>query len=277
MSKQRKKKDKGVLLADAPKVDDVPESDPDGKVPAKILMNGGVARVPRWPIYAPVGESDLLEVFWRRDGVTTTIYSDVKPGPITETEFIIPLDKSIFQGDGVAYLYYRQKRFPVGNPLTSEERKLTIDHSVIPLPVLKEPRFPDVNFDGYLNCTTLRPIWEGVYVKVPFQNLNKDDICELSWRGYSNLNNSEDFFVEGSAGGLSYTLSQADADNKDGFELPPIPFSPYLEDLINKCCVSATYKIRSAGDYIGKSLVEIAKIDRAISGDEYCGPPRKNF
>ncbi|WLH33208.1 hypothetical protein PSH79_14785 [Pseudomonas sp. FP2196] len=274
MPTQRKKDDAGVLLADPPTVDGVPDSDPDGRLPAEVLLNGGVARVPLWPIHADTpGKTDLLEVFWRQDAVTTLIYSDPKAGPITETEFLIPLDKDLFKGDGVAFLYYRVRPQPFGNPLTSEEKKLTIDRSVIPLPLLLDAQFPDVDFWGYLNCETVRPIWNGVYVKVPFQDLMENDVCELSWRGFSVLNGSEEFYVEGTAGQLSHVLSRAEADNRNGFTLPSIPFSPYLQQLINNCSITAMYKIRRAGDYIGQSRNALAKIDRLVVGSDLpCGP-----
>ncbi|MBR7197931.1 MULTISPECIES: hypothetical protein [unclassified Pseudomonas] len=275
MSMHRKSDNAGILLADPPTVDGVPDSDPDGRLPAEVLLNGGVARVPRWPIYADAPEkTDLLEVFWRPDGgVAVRIYHDPKVGPITETEFMIPLDKGLFQNDGVAFLYYRVSPQPFGNPLTSEEKRLTIDHSVIPLPILLSPSFTGVDFYGYLNCATKKPIWEGVYVKVPFQNFRENDVCELSWRGFSELTNSEEFYVEGSAGELSHTMSLAEAGNRDGFELPSIPFSPYLEQLIDKCSITARYRVKRDGRYIGQSRDELAKIDRIIPGEDIpCGP-----
>lgn len=275
MSTHRKNDNAGILLADPPTVDGVPDSDPDGLLPAEVLLNGGVARVPLWPIYADVpGETDLLEVFWRPDGdAAVRIYDDPKIGPITETEFMIPLDKGLFQNDGIAFLYYRVSPQPFGNPLTSAEKRLTIDHSVIPLPILLKPIFPHVNLWGYLNCASVKPIWEGVYVKVPFQNLSRGDICELSWRGFSVINGREEFYVEGSAGGISHTMTLAEAENNDGFELPPIPFSPYLEQLIDRCSVTARYKVKRGGRYIGESRDELAKIDRIIPGEDIpCGP-----
>ncbi|WP_456022552.1 hypothetical protein [Pseudomonas protegens] len=275
MSTHRKNDNAGILLADPPTVDGVPDSDPDGRLPAQVLLNGGVARVPRWPIYADApGKTDLLEVFWRPDGdVAIRIYNDPKVGPITETEFMIPLDKGLFQNDGIAFLYYRVSPQPFGNPLTSQEKKLTIDHSVIPLPILLKPSFPDVDFYGYLNCDTENPIWEGVYVKVPFQNFRENDVCELSWRGFSKLTNSEEFYVEGSAGELTHIISLDESGNREGFKLPPIPFSPYLEELIDKCSVTAQYKIKSNGSYIGQSLLNLAKIDRIEAGSSVpCGP-----
>jgi hypothetical protein len=135
------------------------------------------------------------------------------------------------------------------------------------------PSFPDADDYGYLNCATKNPIWEGVYVKVPFQNFRENDVCELSWRGFSELTNSEEFYVEGSAGELSHTVSLAEAGDREGFKLPPIPFSPYLEQLIDKCSVTAQYKVKRDGRYIGQSRDELAKIDRIIPGEDIpCGP-----
>ncbi|WP_285415685.1 hypothetical protein [Pseudomonas sp. efr-133-TYG-5] len=266
------------LLADPPKVDDVLDSDPDGNVPAKVLLNGGIARVPRWPNYADQpGRADELTVYWVRGGVTDTIYKQVKDGPITEVEFAIPLDVSLFANDGIAHIYYSVRAvrpFP-GNRLDSAEKKLTIDRSVIPLPILLEPEFPDATYSGYLNCDTQRPIWDGIFVLIPFQGFKKGDICESVWRGFSVLNGAEQFYVPGTRGEFSYTLSEDDEKNLDGFELPPIPFVPYSEPLVNRCSGTLVYKIKRAGVYIGQSEVGLVKIDRIIvgSGGKSCGPP----
>lgn len=268
------------LLAEPPTVDDVPDSDPDGNVPAKVLINGGTARVPRWPNYADQPEkSDELTVYWVQGGITTPIYKQVKDGPITEIEFEIPLDASFFSNDGIAFLYYSAravKPFP-GNKVDSYEKKLTIDRSIIPLPVLLEPIFPDATIWGYLNCDTGRPIWDGIFVLIPFQGFKKGDICESVWKGFSVLNADEDYYVDGTLGEFSYTLTEEDERNVEGFELPPIPFVPHSKPLIDKCSGSVVYKIKRGGDYIGESEVGYVKIDRIKSGRfgvrVICGPP----
>ncbi|EJM12887.1 hypothetical protein PMI22_05169 [Pseudomonas sp. GM21] len=270
-SESRPKK-KGILLADAPSVDDVPDSDPDGRLPANVLLNGGQARVPRWPIYADQpGEMDELTVFWRRDGRTIEIYKEIKNGPITEKEFLISIGTHLLLGDGVAFLYYMVKPIP-GNRLFSVERKLTIDHSVIPLPVLLEPTFPDANGGGYLNCGTERAIWDGLYIKIPYQNLEKDDVCVLFWQGYTSLNGADKTEITGTEGEFSYTLSDEDAKNINGFELPPIVFVPFVEPVVYGSG-TARYKIRRAGEFVGESKKGLVRIDRIEAGEEnYCGP-----
>ncbi|AXI61758.1 hypothetical protein DLD99_15175 [Pseudomonas kribbensis] len=275
-----KGKSSNRLLADRPTVDDVPDSDPDGNVPAKVLINGGTARVPRWPNYADqLGKSDELTVYWVQGGITTTIYKQVKDGPITEVEFEIPLDVSLFSNDGVAMLYYSVravKPFP-GNKTESEEKKLTIDRSIIPLPVLLPPKFPDADIWGYLHCDTIRPIWDGIFVLIPFQGFKKGDICESVWKGYSVLSADEEHYVDGTRGDFSYTLTEEDEKSIEGFELPPIPFVPHSRPLIDKCSGSVVYKIKRGAEYIGESKLGYVKIDRLKPGKfgvlVICGPP----
>ncbi|MFJ2709955.1 hypothetical protein ACIOZM_03605 [Pseudomonas sp. NPDC087346] len=271
-----KGKSSSRLLAPPPTVDDVPDSDPDGNVPAKVLINGGTARVPRWPNYADqLGKADELTVYWVQGGITKTIYQQVKDGPITEVEFEIPLDASLFSNDGIAHLYYSVravKPFP-SNKLNSFEKKMTIDHSIIPLPVLLAPEFPDANIWGYLNCAAERPIWDGIFVFIRFQGFKKDDVCESVWRGFSSLNGVEESYVAGTRGEFSYTLTEEDEENINGFELLPIPFIPHSEPLVNSCSGTVVYKINRAGVYIGQSDIGLVRVDRTISGGEPCGPP----
>ncbi|QIB03552.1 MULTISPECIES: hypothetical protein [Pseudomonas] len=256
--------------ADPPLVDDVP---PSGQVPASILLNGGQTRIPRWPIYADqIGETDQLRVYWRRDGVTTTVYDEPHDGPITQTEFLIPLPVPLWAGDGVAYLYYEVEPItPPGNAFESRERELFIDHSVIPLPVLKLPRFPNANAAGYLLCDTVPPIWEGVHIKIPYQGFEKDDSCVLTWRAYTSLNASEGY-IDGTEGVFTYQLTQADAENPEGFEMPPIPYEPHVKPLFYGSG-GVTYKISRGGVFIGESRLGTVKVDRFVSGaTEPCGP-----
>lgn len=259
-----------VRASDPPPVDDVP---PSGQVPASILLNGGQTRIPRWPNYADApGEIDQLRVFWRRDGITTTVYDQPQPGPITETEFVVPLPVSLWAGDGVAYLYYEVEQIvPPGNISPSLERELFIDHSVIPLPKLKRPTFPHATDWGYLNCHTVPAIWEGIHINIPFQSFEEDDICVLTWRAYTSLNASEGY-IDGTEGVFTHTLTKAEADNPDGFEVPPIPYEIYVKPLTYGSG-GVTYKISRGGVFIGESILGVVKVDRIVSGEEEpCGP-----
>lgn len=260
----------GTLAPEGPPVDDVP---PSGQVPASILMNGGQARVPLWPIYADqIGKVDRLVVYWRRDGTTTTVYDQNKPGPIMETEFVIPLPVHLWAGDGVAYLYYRARPIqPIGNWFTSLDTELFIDHSVIPL-----PRLEDVDFlyttNGYLNCGTTPPIWDGVFIRIPYQGFLEGDECVLTWRAYRTLNPTPESYIDGTEGVFTHELTKAEAENPDGFVLPPIPWVNHLEPLIYGCGM-AQYKIRSAGVFIGESELKRVKVDRYLPGETGpCGP-----
>lgn len=260
-----------ALAAPAPPVDDVP---PDGRVPAHILLNGGQARISRWPDHAnESGESDRLTVYWRRNGVVSTVFDEVLPGPIEESELLIPLPPPLWAGDGVAYLYYRVISIvPRGNALESFERELFIDHSVIPLPKLLEAKFPDANLWGYLNCATPRPIWNGVFVNIPYQGFQEGDECILTWRAYTSLNAVPSTYIEGSEGVFTYRLSRLDAENVNGFEPPPIPFAQYLAPLLYGSG-TAQYRIRRDGIFIGESTKSSVKVDRHIPGvAEPCGP-----
>jgi hypothetical protein len=259
-----------ALAAPAPPVDDVP---PDGQVPAHILQNGGQARIPRWPDHADEpGESDRLTVYWRRNGVVSTIFNEVLQAPIDESEFLIPLPPSLWAGNGVAYLYYRVISIvPRGNALDSLERELLIDHDVIPLPRLLEAKFPDAK-RYYLNCSASRPIWNGVFVEIPYQGFLENDECILTWRAYTSLNAAPATYIEGTEGVFTYRLSRLDAESVNGFEPTPIPFAKYLAPLLYGAG-TAQYKIRRAGVFIGESTLGVVKVDRYIPGEPMpCGP-----
>ncbi|MFP0198762.1 hypothetical protein ACKJSM_26825 [Pseudomonas sp. PHC1] len=277
MSLNNGERSSGVLLADPPTVDGIPESDPDGNVPADVLINGGTARVKRWPNYADQpNKTDELLVYWDLDGDKKTIYQKNLDGPITELELPIALDADLFAKNGTAKLYYsvRAVKPLPGNRVDSQEKKLTIDRSIIPLPKLLRPIFPDADIWGQLHCSSNRPIWIGVFVVVPFQGFKKDDICEWVWKGFSVPTNDDRYFVESTFGQFSYTLSEVDANNRSGFELPLIPFDPHVKPLIDNCAGSVVYKIKRAGAYVGQSWVGVVKIHRRPAGQlDPCDPP----
>jgi hypothetical protein len=261
-----------ALAAPAPQVDDVP---PSGQVPAHILQNGGQARIPLWPIHADeLGESDRLVVYWRRDGVVSVVSDQTFQGPIQEQEFVIALPRDLWSGDGVAYLYYLVRPVaPPGNRLYSLETELFIDHSVIPLPELLPAAFPDADSWGYLNCTTSRPIWNGVFINIPYQGFQVNDECFFTWRAYTSLNAASGTYIEGTEGVFTHRLSNQEAENVNGFELPPIPFAQYLEPLLHGSG-TARYRIRRAGSFIGESRIGLVRVDRYIPGEPLpCGPP----
>ncbi|NUT86370.1 hypothetical protein HNO91_08055 [Pseudomonas corrugata] len=260
-----------TLATPGPPVDDVPAS---GQVPASVLINGSQTRIPRWPIYANApGEVDRLTVSWRRDGVTTTVYDQDLQGPITETEFVIPLPVPLWAGDGVASLSYEVEPIvPAGNGFTSLDTDLYIDHSVIPLPELLEAVFPNANLYGYLNCSTVPPIWDGVSIKIPYQGFQDGDECVLTWRAYTTLNAAPGSYIDGTEGIFTHRLTRAEAEDADGFVLPAIPFATYVEPLLYGSG-SAQYKIRRAGNFIGESKMNRVKVDRYRPGEtEPCGP-----
>ena len=261
-----------TLAAPGPPVDDVP---PSGQVPASILLNGGQTRIPRWPIYADSpGKVDRLLVYWRRGTTTDTVYDQNKQGPIMETEFVIPLPASLWAGDGVAYLSYKVIPIaPPGNGFTTNDTVLYIDHSVVPLPELLGVSFLYTTPMNYLNCGTLPPIWDGVFIRIPYQGFREGDECVLTWRAYTSLTPAPQNYIDGTEGVFTHQLSRAEAEDPQGFIMPPIPFATYIEPLLFGCG-SAQYKIRRRpGGFIGESELRWVKVDRYLPGTaEPCGP-----
>lgn len=253
------------VLAVPLSVDGVDRNDPDGRVPFPLLLNGTIARVPRWENFSTVSSrSDQLIVTWEQDGVRTVIFAQSYPGPITQLEFEIPLTPERLSTNGVAFLDYRVLDADLNPDPASASVKLTIDHSQKPLP-LEPVQFPDATLWGYLNCNTARALKDGVTVRVPPQNVGAPgDVCKLQWQGYRSLNGGKESIVVEAVIEISHDLS---ADNlKQGFDLV-VPFRPCVKPLINNASALVVIRFYRGGRLIAQSAPELVKIDRTISGE----------
>lgn len=260
-----------IRAYDPPTVVGVDENDPEGYIPFELLQRGIEVRVPIWPFSAGPGEVDELVVEMKRGGVVEFRSTTQHPGPIAETEFFIFIAPSYLVNDGVVQVSYMTYN-NVGNPHPSDPRTLTIDHTPIPLDLVKVD-FPAKNLYGYLNCDTQPPIWEGVEVKVPplptFCKVG--DICRVEWIGYQSLN--------GSGPPIASTYKNiekillTDQEIRNGFSVTIEPFRPHLEPMQKNASALANYILYRGGKKIGASVKGLVKIDRILPGElRPCGP-----
>jgi hypothetical protein len=260
-----------ILVYDAPKVVGVADDDPDGHIPLELLLTGIEVVVPIWPKQSPDGRQDTLIVYMKRGGAVVFRCEQTYATPIAEREFVIPIGPEYLTADGVVEVSYQTRNY-VHNPSNSQVRKLTIDH----MPVvrdLKEVTYPQVSFDGYLNCETQPPIWKGIEIAVPPLPafVRSGDACRVEWIGYLSLNGS------GMPIDRTYKLinksSLTETEINEGFSVVVEPFVPHIEPMIEKASAIATYSIYRGLKLIGTSEKGLVKIDRVVTGEELpCGP-----
>ncbi|MFJ4196708.1 hypothetical protein [Pseudomonas sp. NPDC089534] len=254
-----------------PRVVGVADDDPDGYIPEELLAQGIEVLVPIWPNPADPGQTDKLIVEMKRNGVVVFSQRTEHPGPIAETQFTIAIGPAYLVDDGIVEVMYTTLNH-FNNPAYSLPRKLTIDHTLIPKD-LTEPNFPAANRNGYLNCSSEPPIWEGVEVKVPTlpDFVRVGDVCSVEWTGYLTLN--------GSGAPIAQTYKKIDKtimnaqEIAQGFSVLVEPYRPHIEPMQKLASALANYTLYRGGRRIGVSLKGLVKIDRVIPGEEQlCGP-----
>lgn len=251
-------------------VDGVSNSDPDGNIPPDLLINGTIGRIPRWSHFpqppAPGQPADytILRVFWRQDGVVTTIFTDTYTYVDDRPEFTFPIAPQQMIVEGIAFLYYELEGRNGNTDPSDSERKLTIVHAG-----LMKPVFPDTTPLGYLNCNSPKPVWEGVNVKInPDPRFRERDECILTWQGFSNLNGTGDELTP-----LHEFRKIITSDEASRGFIVFIPFDPYVRPMIDDDSGVARYSMYRSGVRIGKPAGEFVKIDRIIPGSPPCGGP----
>lgn len=260
----------------APRVQGVPESDPDGFIPEELLLTGITVIVPIWRGQsppAPIGKPphfDTLLVEMKRDDVVVFSTSTAHEVPIADLEFHIDIGPEHLTTDGVVEVMYTVINF-VENESYSFPRRLTIDHIGIPRD-LKLVSFPAGGDRVSLNCDSQPPIWEGVEVAVPAlpDFVQVGDRCEVHWAGYLTPN--------GHGAPIDTTLLTIDRpllnaeDISNGFSVTVEPYRPYIEPMVNAASATALYKIYRGTRLIGLSPRRMVKIDRTVPGQPPCGP-----
>jgi hypothetical protein len=250
-------------------VDGVDRNDPEGRVPYLLLLNGTIARVPRWENFTTVSSrSDRLIVTWEQDGISTVIFDRSYPGPITQLEFEIPLTPQRLGTDGVALLYYMVKDADENPDPATAPVKLTIDHRQIPVPSLNSVEFPHATLWGYLICSTQPALNTGVTVRVPPQNIGgSGDVCKLKWQGYRGLNGKNKGgtnIVDEAVAEIVHILSRDDLEH--GFD-KVVPFRPGIKPLVDNDSAEVVIEFYREGRLIAKSAAAVVKIDRKIAGE----------
>ncbi|MDI3357781.1 hypothetical protein MO767_26015 [Pseudomonas sp. UYIF39] len=261
------------LTYDPPKVIGVPDSDidPEGHIPTPLLLTGIEVVVPLWPEPAkePL-ETDTLTVCFEQAGQTPVrIPNTYKPEDM-RPEFIIRIGPEHLKNNGPGELWYELVN-SAGNPSESYKRRLTIDHTPVPVD-LKEARFTHADMWGYLYCKTDPPLWEGVNVEIPaLQGFNVGDRCEVLWRGYSTLNGSGPEIDSARKTVIRSSLS--DQDIREGYSLVIEPYETHIKPMVNNDSATVVYRVFRGAKLVGSSKIALVKIDRIVSGDELpCGP-----
>lgn len=261
------------LVFDAPKVNGVadPAVDPEGYIPLPLLLTGIDVVVPLWdePATGP-GERDIMTLRFEIPGQrpvrieNTYTPTDIKP------EFIIHIGPEHLINDGVGELWYEVLN-TADNPSFSLRRRLTIDHTPVPED-LDEATFPHANSWGYLNCSTLPPLWDGVTVNIPaLTGFKVGDRCEVLWRGYSSLNGSGPE-IPSARKNISHP-SLSDQDIREGYALLVEPYDTHIKPMVNKASATIVYSIYRGARLVGYSSAALVKIDRIVPGEELpCEP-----
>jgi len=245
-------------------VDGVAVNDPEGLIPYQLLIDGTVARVPRWEDFTTVvSRSDRLVVTWQQNGLDTVIFDQTFPGPVDQLEFEIPLTPQLMSVDGVAFLHYVVFDADENRDPADRSTRLTIDHSQPPIHELEVVSFPHASPWGYLNCATRPELKDGVTIKVPPQvHGEPGDTCKLQWQGYKNLNKTN--IVDDAFAVVSKVIDRDDLDK--GFTVV-MPFRPALPALIDNASATVTIMFFRGGRLIAQSPPELVKIDRKIPGE----------
>jgi hypothetical protein len=251
----------GGVLAEIITVDGVDPGDVEGNIPLPQLQNGTIARVPRWADYSvDPANPDRLKVFFEQGGVKSPIH-DQTYTPINLPEILIPLSAALLSQDGVAWLSYIVNDSD-SNPDVAPPRKLTIDHSQLPVQKLAEATFPNATAWGYWNCSTRPVLSDGGWIHILPQQIGKErDLCVLEWRGYRSLNGVDE--DKEAFGSFSKELSAE--DNSQGFNML-ISFQKHIKPLIYGSAV-ATYRFYRAGRLIAESEPAWVKVDRKLPGE----------
>ncbi|MCU1750311.1 hypothetical protein [Pseudomonas sp. 6D_7.1_Bac1] len=260
------------ILAVIITVDGVDPNDPEGNIPLDKLLNGTIARVPRWENYSSdPANPDHLRVYWEQNGVKSLIHDGFYT-PVDVLEIEVPISAAQMSTDGIAWLSYEVNDADV-NPDPAPPRKLTIDHTQVPVQELKEAQFPHATLWGYLNCATRPPLSSGVTVKIPAQTFGRpDDLCLMEWQGYEALNAKVP--IGGTFGEFQKLLNTEDILN--GFELV-VPFAKYVKDIkffdderkkdVFTGSALVIYRYYRGGRLVGESTPALVKIDRVLSGE----------
>ncbi|WP_146013108.1 MULTISPECIES: hypothetical protein [unclassified Pseudomonas] len=258
-----------ILVYDAPKIEGM--SDNDVLIPSDLLKNGMNVVIPVWPQQSPNGQKDTLNVRLTRNGIeefkSTTQYTT----PITLPEIIIHIGSEYLVNDGDVVLLYDTLNY-LNNPHPSLPRPLTIDHTPVPVDLVR-PGFPKANIWGEFNCYTQPAIWFGVEVKVPplptFSKIG--DTCTVEWFGYLSPNASGTVIP-----GTYKKIDKPILTNQEialGFSVTVEPYVPHIEPMEKNASAMARYSIYRGSKLIGSSLDGVVKIDRYPAGsNQPCGP-----
>jgi hypothetical protein len=254
----------------APKVVGIPDEDidPDGNIPIPLLLTGIKVIVPLWPQPAKdPGERDVLTVVLEQAGHAPVRISNTYYPQDMQPEFLILIGPEHLKNNGECLLRY-ELLDTADNPANSHNRKLTIDHTPVPVD-LDEATFTDRNDSGYLNCKTARPFKDGVRVEIPpLRGFRPGDRCEVLWRGYDSLNGSGVEFVR--ARKLIIRPAISEQDIREGYALVIEPAEIHVKPLVNDDSAIIVYSVYRGAKLVGKSKTAIVKIDRVRPGSDPC-------
>ncbi|WP_223525288.1 hypothetical protein [Pseudomonas sp. A-B-26] len=262
------------LIFDTPKVIGVYDADvdPEGNIPSELLQTGIDVVIPLWPEPSTEpDERDILTVYFERTGqVLAPIVNTYYPQDL-QPEFIVHLGPEYLRGDGVAELWYELLN-SADNHSYSFRRYLTIDHAPIKNDLV-EAHFPHATINGYLNCSTVPPLWSGVTVEIaPLgSEYAIGDRIEVEWEGFDSLNGSG-APIANTYKKITKTI-QADTELRESFTVVVLPYEVHIKPMIIKSSAIVKYSVYRGGRLKGRAPAGLVRIDRIIPGTDLpCGP-----
>lgn len=125
--------------------------------------------------------------------------------------------------------------------------------------------------NGWLNCLTKPPIWEGVYVRIyKDDNILIGDEIRMKWQGSAGFGGHEPFPETAEVFMQAWTIQDQEVGYKDFI----VPYIPYVKPMKTDAGGSAEYTVWRGGGRVGHAPVRYLKIDRTYSHNPvfYCGP-----
>lgn len=141
-------------------------------------------RVPVWPITAPAGESDVLELYW--GSVAVPVASQAFPGPVDSGlfPFVMHVPKALLQVDGRFSLFYKVQGF-TGVISESPPRTVTLDTRPPSYDKQLEALVLPVDLvDGVVDQAYLESHGDALELRVPtplFLGVADGDVLSLFW------------------------------------------------------------------------------------------------
>ncbi|QJQ19760.1 hypothetical protein HG549_07305 [Pseudomonas sp. SK] len=251
---------------------------------AKLEVRGAVSDLPNeltaqdegenarvlLPLFDDPLPGEYLEIFWGTVVEPADRY-DVKPGDVGGQLLELSVPWRIIEQDK------NNTALPVfyvtDNGVNQQLAPTTAVRVVVePITGLPAPDIPQADTSGYLNCSTMPPIWEGVTIRVEGNdNFAEGDTVEVAWLGHEDLGGLRP--IPSTAFSASRFLSKDEAEN--GFEVTVLPYDVHIEPMEKEASAIISYELTKLAGGYGKSQRALFYIDRTLPSGEICKPGYK--